>query len=105
MRVSLEMIDGKYQGACYPFRQGFGSGALSVLQGPDGSLFVGGTNRGWGSRGPKNVSLDRLVWTGETPFEVLEMKAKPDGFTLSFTGRAYQICCRGSRNEASKLLV
>lgn len=85
MRVSLEMIDGKYQGACYPFRQGFGSGALSVIQGPDGSLFVGGTNRGWGSRGPKNVSLDRLVWTGETPFEILEMKAKPDGFTLSFT--------------------
>jgi hypothetical protein len=51
----------------------------------EGTLFVGGTNRGWGSRGSKPFSLDRLVWTGKVPFEVHEMRAKPDGFELTFT--------------------
>ena len=85
MRVYLEKIKGHYQGACFPFRQGFGSGSLSLIQAPDGSLFVGGTNRGWGSRGPQPYSLDRLVWTGKTPFEIHEMRARPDGFELTFT--------------------
>ncbi len=30
-----------------------------------GALFVGGTNRGWGSRGPKEFSVERLDWTGK----------------------------------------
>src|SRR5438445_13264858 len=28
MRISLEKVDGKYQGACIPFRSGFASGVL-----------------------------------------------------------------------------
>jgi len=48
-------------------------------------LFVGGTDRGWGSRGGKPFALERLVWTGEVPFEIHEMRAKPDGFDLTFT--------------------
>ncbi len=31
------------------------------------------------------VRLQRLVWTGKTPFEIKEMRAKPDGFELEFT--------------------
>jgi glucose/arabinose dehydrogenase len=85
MRVFLEKVQGHYQGACFPFRGGFGSGTLSLQFAPDGSLFVGGTNRGWGSRGSQPYSLDRLVWTGRTPFEVREMRANRDGFTLIFT--------------------
>jgi glucose/arabinose dehydrogenase len=85
MRVFLEKVNEHYQGACFPFRGGFGSGSLSLLFAADGSLFVGGTNRGWGSRGSQPYSLDRLVWTGKTPFEVREMRAKSDGFELSFT--------------------
>jgi hypothetical protein len=85
MRVFLEKVNGRYQGALFPFRQGFGSGVVPVRQGDDGSMFVGGTNRGWGSRGPKPFSVERLVWTGKVPFEVHEMKATPDGFELSFT--------------------
>jgi hypothetical protein len=84
MRVFLEQIDGHYQGACFPFRSGFGSGSLSLKM-TDQGLFVGGTNRGWGSRGGKPYALDRLVWTGAVPFEVHEMRAKPDGFELTFT--------------------
>jgi glucose/arabinose dehydrogenase len=85
MRVYLEKVNGHYQGACFPFRQGFGSGSLSLIQAQDGSLFVGGTNRGWGSRGPQPYSLDRIVWTGKMPFEIHEMRARSDGFELTFT--------------------
>lgn len=85
MRVVLEKVDGRYQGACIPFREGFASGCLPTLFAKDGSLFVGGTNRGWGAKGPREFALERLVWTGKVPFEILEIHAEPDGFSLSFT--------------------
>jgi hypothetical protein len=84
MRCYLEKIGGYYQGACFPFREGFGSGTLALLQSGK-SLFVGGTNRGWGSRGTKPFSLERIDWSGQTPFEIQEMRAQPDGFELTFT--------------------
>ncbi len=85
MRVSLEEVDGLYQGACYPFRAGFGSGVVGVEMGPSGAVFVGGTNRGWGSRGPKDFALERVDWTGKTPFEIKAMRLTPTGFKLEFT--------------------
>ncbi len=85
MRVYLEKVNGRYQGACFPFKAGFGSGVVPVRFGKDGSLMVGGTNRGWGSRGPKTFAIERLAWTGKTPFEIHEMHAKHDGFELTFT--------------------
>ncbi|MEZ6079224.1 MAG: hypothetical protein R3C56_27210 [Pirellulaceae bacterium] len=84
-RVFLEKVDGEYQGACFPFRRGFASAVLRMAQGTDGSLFVGMTNRGWSSLGTSSYGLQRLVWTGKLPFEILEMRAKPDGFELQFT--------------------
>ncbi|HLU49068.1 MAG TPA: hypothetical protein VK116_13325, partial [Planctomycetota bacterium] len=85
MRVFLEKVDGRYQGACFPFRKGFRSGNVPMVFAPDGSLVVGGTQRGWGSRGGREFALERLVWTGKTPFEIEEMRALPDGFELTFT--------------------
>ncbi|MFO0867638.1 MAG: hypothetical protein U0935_01700 [Pirellulales bacterium] len=85
MRVVLEKVRGRYQGACIPFRAGFGSGSLALQMSPAGDLYVGGTNRGWGSRGSKPFALERLHWTGEVPYEILEMQARPDGFALTFT--------------------
>ncbi|HTI68824.1 MAG TPA: hypothetical protein VMF06_02580 [Candidatus Limnocylindria bacterium] len=85
MRVYLEKVEGTYQGACFPFREGFGSGSLGLEMCPDGSLFVYGTDRGWGARGGKPFALERLVWNGKTPFEIQEIHAKPDGFELTFT--------------------
>ncbi len=84
-RVFLEKIDGEYQGACFPFRRGFASAVLRLAQGPGGSVFVGLTNRGWSSLGAASYGLQRLLWTGKTPFEILEMRARPDGFELAFT--------------------
>ena len=85
MRVYLEKVEGVYQGACFPFREGFASGSLGLEMCPDGSLFVYGTDRGWGARGGKPFALQRLVWNGKNPFEVQEIHAKPDGFELTFT--------------------
>jgi hypothetical protein len=85
MRCFLEKVNGRYQGACFPFRRGFASGTLPIEFGEDGSMFAGGTNRGWGSVGTKPYAVQRLLWTGKIPFEVHEMRAKPDGFELTFT--------------------
>ena len=84
-RYVLEKVGGVYQGACIPFRPGFASGPIPAIQGEDGSIFVGGSNRGWGSKGPKPYALERLVWTGNVPFEIHDMKLAKDGFDLTFT--------------------
>ncbi len=84
-RVFLEQVDGEYQGACFPFRSSFASAVLRMAQGTDGSVFVGLTNRGWSSLGTASYGLQRLVWTGKTPFEIKEMRAQSDGFELVFT--------------------
>ena len=84
-RVFLEKVGGEYQGACFPFREGFATAVIRMAQGRDGSVFVGLSNRGWSSLGTAAYGLQRLVWTGKVPFEIREMRAKPDGFELVFT--------------------
>ena len=98
MRCFLEKVNGHYQGACFPFRSGLASGSLSLEMTKNGTLFVGGTNRGWGSRGTKPYSLERLRWTGRVPFEVREMRARPDGFELHFT---HPVHAESARDTAS----
>jgi len=84
-RVFLEKVDGEYQGACFPFREGLASAVIRLGQGRDGSVFAGLSNRGWSSLGTASYGLQRLVWTGKTPFEIKEMHALPNGFELVFT--------------------
>ena len=84
-RVALEKVNGEFQGAVFPFREGFSSGLLRLVWGQDGSIFGGMTNRGWSSTGQEPYGLQRLVWTGKVPFEILNMRAQPDGFELEFT--------------------
>ncbi|MBT3481518.1 MAG: hypothetical protein HN457_08825 [Opitutales bacterium] len=84
-RVFLEKIDGEYQGACFRFLDHFPSAVFRLCFGDDGSLYVGMTNRGWSSLGNRSYGLVRVRWNGETPFEIKEMRAKPDGFELVFT--------------------
>jgi hypothetical protein len=75
MRCYLEKIQGHYQGACFPFLKGFGSGNLALEMTDNGHLFVGGTNRGWGSTGTKPFAIERVDWLGKVPFEILKMEA------------------------------
>lgn len=85
LRVFLEKVDGVYQGAAFPFREGFSSGVLRMEWGDDGSMFVGMTNRGWASTGRAPFGLQRVVWTGEVPFEAERIEARADGFEITFT--------------------
>jgi glucose/arabinose dehydrogenase len=84
-RVFLEKVDGEYQGAAFPFLEGFASGIVRLLPAADGSLLVGMTSRGWSSLGTKSYGLQRVRWKGESVFAIQEMRAKPDGFELVFT--------------------
>ena len=85
MRVFMEKVNGEYQGAAWDFRSGFQSGVLRMAWGNDGSLFVGETNRGWGSAGDANQGLQRLVYSNNAPFEMRAVRAMPDGFEIEFT--------------------
>ena len=84
-RVFLEKVGGEYQGACFPFLTGFDCAVLQMAFLPDGSLGVGETNRGWNSLGTRSYGVQRVKWTGETPFEVLKMEALHEGFRFTFT--------------------
>lgn len=85
IRCALEKVKGHWQGACFVFRKGFQCGILRMAYANDGSMFVGMSNAGWGSLGNKPWGLQRLVWTGKTPLEIHTMKARNDGFELTFT--------------------
>ena len=84
-RVFLEKVGGEYQGACFRFRDGLDCAALRLQWGADGSMYIGQSNRGWNSLGPKSYGLQRLQWTSRLPFEIKTMSARPDGFRLTFT--------------------
>ena len=84
-RVFLETVNGIRQGAVFPFRTGFASGLIGGRMDAEGRLYTGGSDRGWGARGGKPYCFEKLEWTGKVPFEVHEMRAKPDGFELTFT--------------------
>jgi azurin len=85
MRVFMEKVNGVYQGASFNFVEGFSSGIIRMIWGSDQSMFVGMTSRGWSSTGKEMYGLQRLVWSGKTPFEIKTMKAAADGFELEFT--------------------
>jgi len=84
-RVFLERINGVYQGAAFEFRTNFESGVLRMAWGSDGELFIGQTNRGWGSAGKTEYGLQSLKWTGRVPFEMKAVRAMTDGFDIEFT--------------------
>ncbi|GHC63036.1 hypothetical protein [Roseibacillus persicicus] len=85
MRATMEEVNGVWQGACYPFREGLSTGILNSHFTPAGQLLTGGTTRGWPVRGSRTNILERLDWTGITPFEIKEVTIEPDGFLLEFT--------------------
>lgn len=85
-RAFLEKVGGWHQGAVFRFTQGLEGGVHRLAWGPDGALYVGmtGYEATWSWRGTK-MGLQKLVPTGEVPFEMLSMSARPDGFEITFT--------------------
>lgn len=85
MRATTEEVNGVWQGACYPFREGLSTGILNVQFTPAGKLLCGGTNRGWPVRGTEPFALERIEWNGVMPFEIERITIRPDGFHVAFT--------------------
>ena len=98
MRVALEKVNGVYQGAVFPFREGFMSGVFRQVWGKDGSMYVGQTSRGWGATGRALYGLQRLVWTGKVPFEPHHVSARP-GRLRDLLHRAGRSRRRGESRE------
>ncbi len=86
MRVALEKIDGAYQGAIFNFVDTLQSGVIRNTFGPDGSLWVGQTGRGWSSAGGKPFGVQHIIYDGKTvPFEMLAIHLTATGFKVTFT--------------------
>ena len=87
MRATTELVNGVWQGACYPFREGLATGIMNVEFSPKGQLIAGGftTNSQWPVRGTEPFALQRIDWNGVVPFEVKEINIRKDGFRVSFT--------------------
>ena len=85
MRVALEKVNGVFQGACFPFRRGFQCGVNRIAFGPDGALYCGQTNRGWGSLGGKPYGLQRIKFDGQVPTEIHHITLTKTGFDFTFT--------------------
>lgn len=86
-RISLEKINGKYQGTVYRMTQGLEAGINRVIIGPDKAIYVGGigSTGNWGQEGKERYGLQRLQFNGKTAFEVLETKVGTNGVELTFT--------------------
>jgi len=85
LRVFLERVKGVYQGACFPFRENLDCGVNRIAFDGKSGMLVGQTDRGWGSIGRKRYGLQRVWLSDEPAFEILRMRAAPDGFVLEFT--------------------
>lgn len=85
-RDFLEIINGEYQGAVFRFSQGFEAGVNRLTWGPDGALYVGGVGMVGGWSWKENRSgLEKMKYNGRSTFEMLAVRAKPNGFEIEFT--------------------
>jgi cytochrome c len=86
-RDFLEKINGEYQGAVFRFSQGLEAGVNRLRWGPDGALYVGEvgmTGGGWSWK-ERLRGLQRLKYNGKSTFDMLAVRAKPQGFEIEFT--------------------
>lgn len=83
VRVMLEKVQGKFQGATTSFidskELNIGNNRLAFA--PSGELWVGQTDHGW----PGDQGIQKISWNGTMPMEVLDMSLTETGFKLTFT--------------------
>lgn len=87
LRVDLQQVRGEFQGAAFLFVEGNGLRMANnrLAFSPDGdALYIAQTSRIWGS----TEGLQRIVWQGEVPFDILAMRLTRKGFDLTFTKAA-----------------
>ena len=85
IRASVEKVNGEIQGSCFPF---WGKGLMGPVVAtfdPKGRMWVGSiTEPGWMAQ-PDRGAVYRIDFTGETPFEIRDIRVLRDGFRLNFT--------------------
>lgn len=84
LRADLEKVAGQYQGAAFILIEsnGLRAGNNRIAFSRDGtSLYTAQTSRIWGT----SEGLQRIVYTGKTPMDILHMRLTSDGFELEFT--------------------
>lgn len=86
-RVYMEQVAGALQGAVLQFSGGLQSGVNRLLRGPDGDIYVGeiGNPPNWGQLGKVWYGLERLSYSGKPAYEILQVNARSDGFSLTLT--------------------
>jgi hypothetical protein len=86
-RAFLEKVDGEFQGAVFRHSAGFEVGVNRVIEGPDKSLYIGGTGEGgnWGEAGKLRFGLQKLVPTNTNSFDMKSMKVVEGGFQIEYT--------------------
>jgi glucose/arabinose dehydrogenase len=83
LRASLEAVDGQEQGACYPFLENL-LGPLCLAFAPGGVLYIGSLREpAWGGE-PEQGGIYRVAYGGRPSFGIREVKARPDGFAVTF---------------------
>lgn len=83
VRVALEKVGGKYQGAVFPFIRPLRSAAYATRFDPQGDLWVGSVGRGWVSGAPA-IEVIRYQ-PGSLPFEMHRIELTKEGFDVHFT--------------------
>ena len=91
VRMSLQRVGDTYQGAAYPMSSEPAAGAetfegpVACQVAPDGYLYSGNIrDSGWGG-GSNTGSIVRLRRQGPLPAGIAEVRARADGFVISFT--------------------
>ena len=86
-RGFVEKVNGEYQGALFRLTQGLEAGVSEVNLGPDGAVYVGGLGAGgnWGQTGKLTYGLQKLTPNGNNQFDMLAMRATPNGFEIEYT--------------------
>ncbi|MEI9946273.1 MAG: hypothetical protein WDN26_18890 [Chitinophagaceae bacterium] len=86
-RVFAEKVDGEYQGAVFKFTQGLEGAINRLTWGPDGTLYAGaiGSAGNWGQPAQLQYGLQKLTYNNTSVFEMLAVRAKPNGIEIEFT--------------------
>ena len=92
IRCMPEKVDGAFQGAAIHFFKGNGlrRGNNRLAFSPEGDvLYIGQTGRGWGSL---SEGIQRIRFTGETPFSLLNCSLTQEGFDLTHRPLTRRAC-------------
>ena len=93
MRVALEKVNGQYQGTCFSFyhAEGLKAGICRLTFSSKGELIIGRAGEGNWARGKPDSGLQKIAYSGTTPFEIHRIELQNDGFLFHFTQPVNQV--------------